>query len=90
MLIPLTRIYFRSSVTLHVKFYSNSNLFEILNSMPKEHKHISQAQRQRLKIKEKFSKYVPGCVSLQVLGSGADGAPRSLYLFSDQSRYKSV
>ncbi|GLV41872.1 Ribonuclease Z [Carabus blaptoides fortunei] len=55
--------------------------------MPKEPKHIVEAQRQRLKIKEKFQKYVPGKVTLQVLGTGAEGAPKSLYMFTDQSRY---
>lgn len=64
----------------------NSNLRLLLEKMPKEHKHIAEAQKQRKKIKEKFSKYVPGRISLQVLGTGAEGAPRSLYVFSDQSR----
>lgn len=58
-----------------------------LNTMPKVPKHIPEAQKQRRLIKEKFSKYVPGRITLQVLGSGAKGAPRSLYVFSDQSRY---
>ncbi|XP_069692325.1 ribonuclease Z, mitochondrial isoform X2 [Periplaneta americana] len=35
-----------------------------------------------------FISLIPaGTVSLQVLGSGAKGAPRSLYVFTDQSRY---
>lgn len=55
--------------------------------MPKEPKHIAEAQKQRRKIKEKLSKYVPGKVTLQVLGTGAKGAPRALYMFSDQSRW---
>ncbi|KAK9692788.1 Metallo-beta-lactamase superfamily [Popillia japonica] len=55
--------------------------------MPKDPKHIPEAQKIRRKIKEKSSKYVPGRVTLQVLGTGAEGAPRSLYVFSDQSRY---
>lgn len=54
--------------------------------MPKEPKHILEAQKQRRKIKEKLSRYVPGKITLQVLGTGAKGAPRSLYMFSDQSR----
>lgn len=54
--------------------------------MPKEQKHIAEAQKQRKKIKERISKYVPGKVTLQVLGTGAKGAPRALYMFSDQSR----
>lgn len=76
---------------MHVKFYSSSatakhNLIELLKTMPKQPKHIAEAQKQRQKIKERISKYVPGRVTLQVLGTGAKGAPRSLYMFSDQSR----
>lgn len=55
--------------------------------MPKEQKHIHESQRQRLRIKDRQAKYVPGRVMLQVLGTGAEGAPRSFYLFSDQQRY---
>lgn len=54
--------------------------------MPKEPLHIPQIQKQREKIKERYSKYVPGRVTLQVLGTGAEGAPTALYVFSDQSR----
>lgn len=74
---------------MHLKFFSSaakSNLLELLKTMPKQPKHIAEAQKQRLKIKERLSKYVPGKVTLQVLGTGAKGAPRSLYVFSDQSR----
>ncbi|CAH1109294.1 unnamed protein product [Psylliodes chrysocephalus] len=55
--------------------------------MPKDKKHIATVQKHRKKVKEKLSRYVPGKVTLQVLGTGAIGAPRSLYMFSDQSRY---
>jgi ribonuclease Z len=71
----------------HFAKFLNSNLINVLKTMPKEKKHIPDAQKQRRKIKEKFSKYSPGKVALQVLGTGAEGAPRSLYVFSDQSRY---
>lgn len=70
---------------LYSKF-TKSNLKKILETMPKEPKHIVEAQRQRLKVKEKFQKYIPGKVTLQVLGTGAEGAPKSLYMFTDQSR----
>lgn len=77
-----------------LKYYSKSsttlNLLDILKKMPKEPKHIAEAQKQRRKIKEKFSKYVPSHVTLQVLGTGAPGAPRSLYIFSDQARYTAI
>ncbi|XP_066248505.1 ribonuclease Z, mitochondrial [Euwallacea similis] len=66
---------------------SHSKFNELLLKMPKEHKHIAEAQMQRIKIKQKSAKYAPGKVILQVLGSGAKGAPRAVYLFSDQSRY---
>lgn len=66
--------------------FAESNLKKLLETMPKEPKHIAAAQRQRLKIKEKFQKYVPGKVTLQVLGTGSEGAPKSLYMFTDQSR----
>lgn len=73
-----------------VRFYTTNSahphLYSLLKSMPKEKPHIPLAQRQRRKIKEKFTKYSPGKVALQVLGSGANGAPNSLYVFSDQSR----
>ena len=74
---------------LQIRCYAqhlNSNLIKLLKTMPKEKKHIPEAQKQRRKIKEKFSRYSPGKVTLQVLGTGAEGAPRSLYVFSDQSR----
>lgn len=49
-------------------------------------KHIVSAQKQQIKIKEKNQRYVPGTLNLQILGSGAPGAPASVYLFTDQSR----
>lgn len=52
-------------------------------------KNISQSaatnKQNRIKIKGK-SKFAPGIVKFQVLGSGAIGAPRCLYLFTDHSR----
>ncbi|CAG9833007.1 unnamed protein product [Diabrotica balteata] len=73
--------------TVNYSQYPNKKLFNLLKNMPKEPIHIHEAQKQRKKIKEKLSKYVPGKVTLQVLGTGAQGAPRALYMFSDQSRY---
>ncbi|XP_074040729.1 ribonuclease Z isoform X2 [Leptinotarsa decemlineata] len=90
MIIFLKLPLFSQRTVLHLKLYStliHSKLHSVLKNMPKEPKHISEAQKQRRKIKEKFSKYVPGKVTLQVLGTGAKGAPRALYLFTDQSRY---
>uniref|UniRef100_A0A1B6E0U4 Zinc phosphodiesterase ELAC protein 2 n=1 Tax=Clastoptera arizonana TaxID=38151 RepID=A0A1B6E0U4_9HEMI len=63
------------------------NLNDILLKMPKEVAHTATLKNQRLKLKEKNIKYTPSTVTLQVLGSGAYGAPRSLYLFTDQTKY---
>ncbi|XP_031628749.1 ribonuclease Z, mitochondrial [Contarinia nasturtii] len=56
-------------------------------SKVKLQQHIATTQKQLLKIKEKNQKYVPGTVNLQIVGNGAPGAPASVYLFTDQSRY---
>lgn len=56
-------------------------------SKEKIEKHIVSAQKQQIKIKERSFKCVPGAINLQILGSGANGAPASVYLFTDQSRY---
>lgn len=69
----------KSSVTDH-------NLHSILLNMPKEVKHTAALKKHRQKLKEKSQKYQAGIVNLQILGSGANGAPRSLYVFADQSR----
>uniref|UniRef100_A0A182P4Q1 Zinc phosphodiesterase ELAC protein 2 n=1 Tax=Anopheles epiroticus TaxID=199890 RepID=A0A182P4Q1_9DIPT len=62
-------------------------LHKVLSKMPLDPKHIAEAQKQRLKLKQKVSKVSPGIVNLQVLGCGAPGAPASVYLFTDQTRY---
>ncbi|KAG8225915.1 hypothetical protein J437_LFUL005951, partial [Ladona fulva] len=62
-------------------------LHKLLMEMAKDKESTINLQRQRQKMKEKTSKYTPGAVTLQVLGSGAKGSPRSLYVFTDQSRY---
>ncbi|XP_049817981.1 ribonuclease Z, mitochondrial isoform X2 [Aethina tumida] len=83
-------LYSRLSLVHFIRSYATvdrTNLYKLLAKMPKEPKHIAEAQKQRNKIKEKYAKYVPGKVTLQVLGTGAKGAPRALYMFSDQSRY---
>lgn len=67
--------------------YTHKILVKTYATMPREPNLNQELQKIRLKIKEKGLKYSPGTVSLQVLGTGAPGAPRSLYLFTDQSRY---
>lgn len=51
-------------------------------------KHIQDAQKQRQKIKEKGTRYVPGTVTLQILSNGSPGSPACVYVFTDQNRYK--
>ncbi|XP_054284563.1 ribonuclease Z, mitochondrial-like [Macrosteles quadrilineatus] len=76
-----------------IRLYSthkDESLINLLNKtfkMPKPTPHTVALKKQRLKLKEKSLKYNPGIVNLQVLGSGAHGAPRCLYVFTDQSRY---
>nr|CAD7441864.1 unnamed protein product [Timema bartmani] len=78
----------KSSVPIKILKYSqSSNLHKLLINMPKDAKHTVELQKQRQKLKVKGQKYVPGTVTLHVLGSGAKGAPKSLYVFTDQSRY---
>ncbi|XP_014248785.1 ribonuclease Z, mitochondrial [Cimex lectularius] len=80
------RIRRRALLSANIRLYSTS-ITELLQTMPKEMTHTTDLRKQRVKLKEKGQKYSPSNLSLQVIGSGAKGAPRSLYLFSDQSRY---
>ncbi|KAL4709976.1 hypothetical protein ACJJTC_003939 [Scirpophaga incertulas] len=71
-------------------YHSNStkNLLELLAKMPKpETTRIPEAQRQRQVIAKRSEKYIPSTVYLQVIGSGAEGVPNTLYLFTDHKRY---
>lgn len=72
--------------------YRNCQLFLFSNPntiLKKMAKNVSLStvtgKQNRIKIKGK-SKFPPGIVKFQVLGSGANGAPRCLYLFTDHSR----
>lgn len=66
---------------------STKKLLEFLANMPKANSgRIAEAQRQRQHISKKAEKYGPSTVYLQVIGSGARGAPNTLYLFTDQKR----
>lgn len=55
--------------------------------MPLEKSHVARLQSERQAKKVTKVKYPPGTVTLQVLGSGVRGAPKSLYMFTDQSCY---
>jgi hypothetical protein len=86
----ISKVHFGNSSVFKYYFmklnYSKHNLKQLLLNMPRDTRHTAELQQQRLKLKEKGQKYAPGIVSLQVLGSGAKGAPRSLYVFTDQAR----
>jgi hypothetical protein len=69
---------------------SNKKLQNLLTSMPRDTAHIQVFKKQRIKLKEKNSKYVPGSVSIQILGSGAVGSTASVYIFTDNSRLVGV
>lgn len=64
----------------------SKKLQDLLLNMPKDQKHIVEAQKQRLKIKARAARYPPGVVNIQVLGNGSKGSPAVVYLFSDQTR----
>lgn len=44
-------------------------------------------EKQQQANKKKTTPYIPGTVTLQILGAGSNGAPAAVYLFTDQSRY---
>ncbi|XP_075155770.1 ribonuclease Z [Haematobia irritans] len=48
---------------------------------------VLRKERQQQAAKKKAVPYIPGTVTLQILGAGSNGAPASVYLFTDQSRY---
>jgi len=66
---------------------SYSKLLDILKTMPKDtSEHQLNAQKHRIRIKERSKFYSPGTVNIQVLGSGARGTSSAIYLFSEQAR----
>ncbi|XP_073831185.1 ribonuclease Z [Musca autumnalis] len=48
---------------------------------------VLRKERQQQAAKKKAVPYIPGTVTLQILGAGSNGSPASVYLFTDQSRY---
>ncbi|KAK7066336.1 Zinc phosphodiesterase ELAC protein 2 [Halocaridina rubra] len=65
---------------------THKKLYELLQNMPKK-VDVKELQGIRLARKEKVRRYPPSTVYLQVLGSGAPGAPKSLYVFTEQARF---
>lgn len=69
---------------------SNEKLLKLIDKMPKDTPHVAKLQSQRQAKKIAKVKYPPGTATLQVLGSGVRGSPRSLYMFTDQSWYNQL
>lgn len=80
----------RNSSLISLRSYctgSSKKLLEFLAKMPKaKNASVMDTQRVYGNIKKSSRKYPPSNVYLQVIGSGARGAPNSLYLFTDHSR----
>jgi hypothetical protein len=64
---------------------ANNNLRELLLAMPKDRADHLKTLKATRKMANP-TKYPPGVIQLQVLGSGGRGAPPALYLFTDQTR----
>lgn len=65
--------------------FQNSSFFKFRTFV--DRKSILLSKSKRMNNSKQKAKYTPGTVTLQVLGCGAHGAPASVYLFTDQSRY---
>jgi ribonuclease Z len=55
--------------------------------MPKEEKHLKPLQIIRNERRNRQGQEVPASVHFQVIGNGAVGGPKSLFLYSDHNRY---
>jgi len=62
-------------------------LRDLIYKMPKEEPHLRDIRKQRMEKRKKRITTQPATVYWQVLGSGAYGAPTSLYLHTDHRRY---
>ncbi|XP_055837284.1 ribonuclease Z, mitochondrial [Episyrphus balteatus] len=67
------------------KIFKSSNFFKYRTFF--ENKSNPTYKSNKMNGAKQKTKYSPGTVTLQVLGCGAHGAPSSVYLFTDQSRY---
>lgn len=56
--------------------------------MPKDRSYIYDLQEQRQRNRMRRSNEASGKCYLQILGSGAPGAPKSVYFFTDHDRWK--
>ncbi|XP_072932233.1 ribonuclease Z, mitochondrial isoform X3 [Epargyreus clarus] len=86
-IIIFKRVVSTSSVYSYKKG-SSKKLLEFLAEMPKDKSvRVLDTQRQRVISAKKHENFGVSTIYLQVLGSGARGAPNTLYLFTDQKRY---
>ncbi|XP_065203622.1 ribonuclease Z, mitochondrial [Planococcus citri] len=56
-------------------------------AMPKNRTYLPDLQKNRIKMREKKTKYTSGTAYLQILGSGCRGGAKSIYFFTDFCRY---
>lgn len=83
------------STSKHQRHWYSSNISDeinqILQKMSQLPKHnVIAKKRQAAMARKPKVGHPPGKISVQVIGTGAPGAPASVYLFSDQKRYVEV
>lgn len=85
MLTNLLRCLKRTSTNR--RWYSNDrheDILNILDTMGKTPQHNRMAEKQRWKTEKKGKP--SDIIRVQVIGTGAPGAPASVYIFSNQAR----
>ena len=76
----------KSGRELGSRFSKQKGLQDLLLGMNTKAAHVPAMKAARKAKQENTPKYPAGVITLQVLGSGAKGAPSSLYIFADQTR----
>lgn len=68
---------------------ASKSLHDLLLEMPKDRTPLLKVLKASRKLKNSImsGKYPAGIINLQVLGNGANGGPKCVYLFTDQARY---
>lgn len=65
--------------------YGYTRLLTVLR-MPKDRGFVRELQANRMKKREKKTSYISSNAFLQILGSGAPGAPKCIYFLTDYCR----
>ena len=74
----------------HTKTFSTSTTclrIEWRKVMGKQDANLKVVQEIRKKRREQVAKDVPSTVYFQILGNGAQGGPKSVFMFTDHNRY---